>query len=77
MGSIWLRQLTEDDPTRRQLALDFQYHIDELFNFRGARQDAPADQVSIRISREARQLAGFSDEEIERLVKAASASVAY
>lgn len=77
MGSIWLRKLTEDDPARRQMALDFQYHIDELFNFSGGRQDAPADQVSISISRESRQLAGFTDEEIERLVKAASASPAY
>jgi len=59
------------------MALDFQHHIDELFNFGGARQAGPADQVSISISREARQLAGFTDEEIDRLVQAASASVAY
>jgi uncharacterized ferritin-like protein (DUF455 family) len=77
MGSTWMRKLTEDDPARRQMALDFQHHIDELFNFGGARQDGPADQVAISISREARKLAGFTDEEIDRLVKAASASVAY
>ena len=77
MGSTWMRKLTEDDPARRQMALDFQHHIDELFNFGGARQDGPADQVSISISREARKMAGFTDEEIDRLVKAASASVVY
>ena len=72
-----MRKLTEDDPARRQMALDFQHHIDELFNFGGARQDGAADQVSISISREARKMAGFTDEEIDRLVQAASASVAY
>lgn len=77
MGSTWMRKLTEDNPARRQMALDFQHHIDELFNFGGSRQEGPADQVSISISREARKMAGFTDEEIERLVKAASASVAY
>ncbi len=77
MGSTWMRKLTEDDPARRQMALDFQHHIDELFNFGGARQEGAADQVSISISREARKMAGFTDEEIDRLVKAASASVAY
>src|SRR5881296_890062 len=77
MGSTWMCQLTEDDPARRQMALDFQHHIDELFNFGGARQDGPADQVSISISREARQMAGFTDEEIDHMVQAASASVAY
>jgi uncharacterized ferritin-like protein (DUF455 family) len=77
MGSNWLRKLTEDDPARRQMALDFQHHIDELFNFGGGRQEGPADKVSISISREARKMAGFTDEEIDRLVKAASASAAY
>jgi uncharacterized ferritin-like protein (DUF455 family) len=77
MGSRWMRQLTEDDPVRRQMALDFQHHIDELFNFGGGRQAGPADQVSISISREARKMAGFTDEEIDRLIKAASASVVY
>jgi hypothetical protein len=33
--------------------------------------------VSISISREARKMAGFTDAEIDRLVQAASASVAY
>src|SRR6266567_7567678 len=65
MGSTWMRKLTEDDPARRQMALDFQHHIDELFNFGGARQDGPADQVSISISREARQMAGLTDAEID------------
>ena len=77
MGSTWMRKLTEDDPARRQMALDFQHHIDELFNFGGARQEGPADQVSISISREARKMAGFTDAEIDRLVQAASASAAY
>jgi hypothetical protein len=35
------------------------------------------NKVSISISREARQMAGFTDEEIDRLIKAASASAVY
>ena len=77
MGSRWMRKLTEDDPARRQMALDFQHHIDQLFNFGGARREGPADQVSISISREVRKMAGFTDEEIDRLIKATSASAAY
>jgi hypothetical protein len=33
--------------------------------------------VSITIARETRKMAGFTDEEIDRLIKAASASAAY
>ena len=77
MGSRWMRKLTESDPARRQMALDFQHHIDELFNFGGARQEGAADQVSIRISRDVRREAGFSDDEIDRLIQAASASPVY
>lgn len=61
---------------KEQLARE-EHHMDELFNFGGARQEGAADQVSISISREARQMAGFTDEEIDRLVQAARASVAY
>jgi hypothetical protein len=57
---------TEDDPARRQ--------IDELCNFGSARQEGPADQVSISISRAYRKLAGCTDEEMDRPIKAASAS---
>ena len=58
------------------MALDFQHHIDELFNFGGGRRRRAADKVSITISRETRKLAGFTDEEIDRLIKAASAGAA-
>jgi uncharacterized ferritin-like protein (DUF455 family) len=91
MGSKWMRKLTEGDPERLQRAQSFQENIDKLFNFDGfrtTREEAP--QVPLRIggkeiefdaaltiSKEARLLAGFSEEEIERLMKAASRSVAY
>jgi len=91
MGSKWMRKLTEGDPERLKKAQDFQDNIDNLFNFQGGRtaQDA-SPQVPIEvggraidfdstltIAREARMLAGFTDEEIERLLKAASRSAAY
>ncbi|HZU73697.1 MAG TPA: DUF455 family protein [Acidimicrobiales bacterium] len=65
MGSDWLRRLTEDDPERRQRALEFQRTVDKLFSLGGGRtneKDSP-----IQLARRFRQLAGFSDEEIEEI----------
>jgi uncharacterized ferritin-like protein (DUF455 family) len=81
MGSKWMRKLTEGDPDRLKRAQAFQDSVDEKFNFRGgrrAREDVPVGNENIvTIAREARLLAGFTEEEIERLVAAARKSSAY
>jgi len=91
MGSKWMRKLTEGDPERLQRAQQFQDNIDALFNFDGfrtSREDAPQVPLmlgdrqldfdaTLTISRETRLLAGFSEEEIDRLMKAAARSSAY
>jgi type VI secretion system protein ImpE len=91
MGSKWMRKLTEGDPERLQRAQQFQDNIDALFNFEGFRtskEEAPqvplmlgSQQIdfdaTLTISRETRLLAGFTDEEIDRLMKAAARSSAY
>ena len=91
MGSKWMRKLCEGDPERLARALAFQENIDNLFNFQGGRttqENAPQVPLDIgrreidfdatlTIAREARMLAGFTEEELERLVKAASRSAAY
>lgn len=68
MGSKWLRAVTEDDPERRKAALEFQRVVDGLFNFRGTRgeeQDSP-----IRLARQFRKLAGFTDVEVDDIAEA-------
>ena len=77
MGSKWLTKLTEGDPERRRRAIEFQETIDERFNLGGARQDGAHDAVPISIAREARELGGFTDEEIERLIKTTQRSPVY
>lgn len=77
MGSKWLNRLTEGDPERRRRAIEFQESIDERFNLGGVRQDGPPEEVRISIAREARRLAGFTDEEIERLVRTTQRSPVY
>ena len=86
-----MRKLTEGDPERYKKAQDFQNNIDDLFNFAGTRttlekastvkqhvngKDIEIDQ-GVTIAREARLLAGFTEEEIERLVKGFGKSSAY
>jgi uncharacterized ferritin-like protein (DUF455 family) len=91
MGSQWMRKLTEGDPERFKRAQEFQDRIDELFNFGPGRKHVEdADHVKqrindkeieidsgITIAREARLLAGFTEEEIDRLVKGFGKSAAY
>jgi uncharacterized ferritin-like protein (DUF455 family) len=77
MGSKWLNKLTEGDPERRRRAIAFQETIDERFNLGGVRQDGAHEEVPISIATEARRLAGFTDEEIERLIKATQRSPVY
>jgi uncharacterized ferritin-like protein (DUF455 family) len=78
MGSRWLNELTKGDPHRRRRAIEFQETIDERFNLGGVRVDGRAeDVVGIAIARDARRLAGFTDEEIERLVRSTQRSPVY
>lgn len=80
MGSKWMRKLTEGDPERLRRAQEFQDSVDDLFNARGARkalEDTAANPQTITIAREARLLAGFTEQEIDRLIAAARASAAY
>ena len=77
MGSRWLNELTRDDPERRQRAVEFQDSIDERFNLGGARQDGGPDEIGITIARDARRLAGFTDEEIDRLIRSTQRSPVY
>jgi uncharacterized ferritin-like protein (DUF455 family) len=77
MGSYWLNKLTEGDPERRRRAVAFQESIDERFNLGGMRREGAPDEVPIAISTEVRRLAGFTDEEIARLIKATRRSPVY
>lgn len=77
MGSKWLTRLTEGDPERRRKAIAFQETIDERFNLGGVRQDGDHEEVLISIATEARQLGGFTDEEIDRLIKTTQRSQVY
>jgi uncharacterized ferritin-like protein (DUF455 family) len=70
MGSDWLRRLTEEDPDRRQRALEFQRTVDKLFSFGGFRGES--EESPIHLARKFRSLAGFSDEEIAELVDVAA-----
>jgi uncharacterized ferritin-like protein (DUF455 family) len=65
MGSDWLRRLTADDPDRRRRALEFQQVVDKLFSgggFRGDEEDSP-----IRLARRFREMAGFSEAEMDEI----------
>ena len=65
MGSDWLRRITENDPDRRERALEFQRIVDKMFSlggFRGEEEDSP-----IRLARRFRELAGFDDDEIDEI----------
>ena len=65
MGSDWLRRLTEKDPERRERALEFQRIVDKLFSFGGFRGED--DDSPIKLARRFRELAGFSNEEINEI----------
>src|SRR4029077_12149714 len=81
MGSKWMRKLTEGDPERLAKAQAFQEMVDEVFNFRGGRraqEDIENDDGQVvSIAKEARMLAGFTEEEIQRLINSARKSAAY
>jgi uncharacterized ferritin-like protein (DUF455 family) len=74
MGSDWLRRLTDNDPERRQQALDFQRTVDKLFSFGGFRGEE--EENPIHLARKFRSLAGFSEDEITELVDTAAEAYA-
>jgi len=77
MGSYWLNRLTEGDPERRRRAVEFQESIDERFNLGGVRREGDHDAVAISIATDVRRMAGFTEEEIERLIKTTQRSQVY
>ena len=77
MGSKWLTRLTEGDPERRRRAIEFQETIDERFNLGGMRREGEHEAVPVSIATDVRRLAGFSEEEIERLIRTTQRSQVY
>jgi uncharacterized ferritin-like protein (DUF455 family) len=65
MGSDWLRRLTENDKERRERALEFQRVVDKIFSLGGARGED--DDSPIKLARRFRELAGFTDEEVDEI----------
>ena len=72
MGSRWLREVTEKDPERRDNALEFQKVVDGLFNFRGQRGED--DDSPIKLAREFRKMAGFTDGEVDDIAEMSAKS---
>jgi uncharacterized ferritin-like protein (DUF455 family) len=70
MGSDWLRRLTEKDPERRARALEFQRVVDKLFSLGGLRSDK--DESPIKLARRFRELAGFTEAEIDEIADVAA-----
>jgi uncharacterized ferritin-like protein (DUF455 family) len=69
-GSDWLRRLTENNPERRQRALEFQRVVDKLFSLGGLRSDK--DESPVKLARRFRELAGFTQEEIDDIADVAA-----
>lgn len=72
MGSRWLREVTENDKERRKEALEFQRVVDGLFNFQGQRSED--DDAPIRMAREFRKMAGFTDGEVDDILEMSAKS---
>jgi uncharacterized ferritin-like protein (DUF455 family) len=73
MGSDWLRRLTDADPDRRRAALEFQQVVDKLFSNAGARSDS--EESVIGLARRFRELAGFTEEEIDEIASVSEAAL--
>jgi len=73
MGSDWLRRVTENDPERRKKALEFQGIVDKLFSYGGTRSDS--DESPIGLARRFRELAGFTDREVEEIAEVSLAAL--
>ena len=73
MGSDWLRKVTENDPERRKKALEFQSVVDKLFSYGGTRSDS--EESPIGLARRFRELAGFTDNEVEEIAEVSLAAL--
>ena len=73
MGSDWLRRLTADDPERKKQALEFQAIVDKLFSYGGARSES--QESPLGIARRFRELAGFSEDEIDEIAAVSLAAL--
>jgi len=73
MGSDWLRKVTENDPERRKKALEFQSVVDKLFSYGGTRSDS--QESPIGLARRFRELAGFTDGEVEDIAEVSLAAL--
>ena len=73
MGSDWLRKVTENDPDRRTKALEFQSVVDKLFSYGGTRSDS--HESPIGLARRFRELAGFTDTEVEEIAEVSLAAL--
>ncbi len=73
MGSDWLRKVTENDPERRKKALEFQSVVDKLFSYGGTRSDS--QESPIGLARRFRELAGFTDTEVEEIADVSRAAL--
>lgn len=74
MGSDWLRRMTVNDPARRERALEFQRVVDKLFSLGVARGDS--EDSPIKLARRFRELAGFTDDEIDEIAGLAQEAAA-
>jgi uncharacterized ferritin-like protein (DUF455 family) len=73
MGSDWLRKVTENDPDRRTKALEFQGVVDKLFSYGGTRSDSKESPIGL--ARRFRELAGFTDAEVEDIAEVSLAAL--
>jgi uncharacterized ferritin-like protein (DUF455 family) len=73
MGSDWLRKVTEHDPERRAKALEFQSVVDKLFSYGGTRSDSKESPIGL--ARRFRELAGFTDAEVEDIAEVSLAAL--
>jgi uncharacterized ferritin-like protein (DUF455 family) len=64
-GSEWVKEFTKNDPKRFEAAQDFRRQVDKQFSFGGSRSDR--EDAAIRIAREDRIEAGFTEQELDEL----------
>jgi len=64
-GSEWVKEFTKNDPARFEAAQEFRRQVDKQFSFGGSRSDR--EDAAIRIAREDRIEAGFTEQELDEL----------
>jgi len=66
-GSEWVKEFTKNDPKRFEAAQEFRRQVDKQFSFGGSRSDR--EDAAIRIAREDRIEAGFTEQELDELTQ--------